>query len=63
MPGNVVDKIRNEARTRITGKEEMEVLDAKRIALSGDTRKWTIAGILPESSVMLLAAAPGTGTP
>nr|BAR35250.1 unnamed protein product [uncultured Mediterranean phage uvMED] len=61
MPGNVVDKILNEARTRITGKEEMEVLDAKRIALSGDTRKWTIAGILPESSVMLLAAAPGTG--
>ena len=61
MPGNVVDKILSEARTRVIGKEEMEVLDAKRIALSGDTRKWTIAGILPESSVMLLAAAPGTG--
>ena len=61
MPSNVIDKILAEARTRVVGKEEMEVLDAKRIALSGDTRKWTIAGILPESSVMLLAAAPGTG--
>lgn len=61
MPGNVVDKILTEARGRITGKEEMEVLDAKQIALSEDARKWTIAGILPESSVMLLAAAPGTG--
>lgn len=61
MPTSVIDKILAEARTRVVGKEEMEVLDAKRIALSGDTRKWTIAGILPESSVMLLAAAPGTG--
>lgn len=61
MPSNVIDKLLSEARTRVVGKEEMEVLDAKRIALSGDTRKWTIAGILPESSVMLLAAAPGTG--
>lgn len=61
MPGNVVEKILNEAKNRLQGKEEMEVLDAKNIALSEDARKWTIAGILPESSVMLLAAAPGSG--
>jgi hypothetical protein len=36
-------------------------MDAKTIAMSEDSRAWTIAGILPESSVMLLAAAPGSG--
>ena len=61
MPSHVIDKILSEARNRVHGKEEMEVLDAKRIAMSEDARKWTIAGILPEGSVMLLAAAPGTG--
>lgn len=61
MPANVIQKLLEEAQSRIVGKEELEVLDAKRIALSEDSRKWTIAGILPESSVMLLAAAPGTG--
>ena len=61
MPPTTVDKLLAEAKARIHGKEEMQVLDAKSIALSEDARKWTIAGILPESSVMLLAAAPGSG--
>jgi hypothetical protein len=56
-----IDKLLSEARGRVHGKEEMEILDAKAIAQSEDSRKWTIAGILPESSVMLLAAAPGSG--
>ena len=61
MPQPTVDKLLAEAKSRIHGKEELQVLDAKAIALSEDARKWTIAGILPESSVMLLAAAPGSG--
>lgn len=61
MAPQELDLLLREANTRIHGKEELEVLDAKSIATSGDCRKWTIAGILPESSVMLLAAAPGTG--
>ncbi len=56
-----LDKLIGEAKTRVDGKEEIEVLDAKAIAMSNDVRRWTIAGILPESSVMLLAAAPGSG--
>jgi len=56
-----VEKLLQEARGRVHGKEEMEILDAKAIAMSEDARRWTIAGILPESSVMLLAAAPGSG--
>jgi len=55
------EKLLQEARGRVHGKEEMEILDAKAIAMSEDARRWTIAGILPESSVMLLAAAPGSG--
>ena len=55
------EKLLAEARGRVHGREEMEILDAKAIAQSEDSRKWTIAGILPESSVMLLAAAPGSG--
>jgi hypothetical protein len=55
------EKLLVEARGRVHGREEMEILDAKSIAQSEDSRKWTIAGILPESSVMLLAAAPGSG--
>ena len=61
MSQQTVDKLIAEAKSRIHGKEELQVLDAKSIALSEDARKWTIAGILPEASVMLLAAAPGTG--
>jgi hypothetical protein len=55
------EKLLQEARGRVHGREELEILDAKSIAQSEDSRKWTIAGILPESSVMLLAAAPGSG--
>jgi len=61
MPGAEVEKLILEAKARVHGREEMEVMDAKAIAMSEDARKWTIAGILPESSVMLLAAAPGSG--
>lgn len=61
MPPAELDRMISEAKGRIDGSEEMEVLDAKSIALSEDARRWTIAGILPEASVMLLAAAPGTG--
>lgn len=61
MATSELEKLLTEARTRVDGKEEIEVLDAKSIALSNEVRRWTIAGILPESSVMLLAAAPGSG--
>jgi len=61
MPATEVEKLLAEARSRVHGREEMEVMDAKTIAMSEDSRAWTIAGILPESSVMLLAAAPGSG--
>lgn len=61
MNPSEVEKLLAEAKARIHGKEEMEILDAKHIAMSDEARKWTIAGILPESSVMLLAAAPGSG--
>lgn len=56
-----VEKLLEEARDRVHGREDLEILDAKIIAQSEDCRQWTIAGILPESSVMLLAAAPGSG--
>lgn len=61
MPSMELERLISEAKGRLHGKEEMEILDAKAIAQSEDARRWTIAGILPESSVMLLAAAPGTG--
>ena len=61
MATSELEKLLAEAKTRVDGKEEIEVLDAKAIALSNEVRRWTIAGILPESSVMLLAAAPGSG--
>lgn len=61
MPPQELEKLIHEAKSRLDGVEEMEVLDAKSIAMSEDARRWTIAGILPEASVMLLAAAPGSG--
>jgi hypothetical protein len=61
MATSELEKLLSEAKARVDGKEEIEVLDAKAIALSNEVRRWTIAGILPESSVMLLAAAPGSG--
>ena len=61
MPSAELDRLISEAKTKASGTEDIEVLDAKAIAMSEDARRWTIAGILPESSVMLLAAAPGSG--
>jgi len=61
MPTSELDRLIGAAKGRLDGAQEMEVLDAKAIAQSEDARSWTIAGILPESSVMLLAAAPGSG--
>jgi hypothetical protein len=56
-----IDKIVNEARERVYGREELESVDALSIANSEKAREWLIAGILPLGSVMLLAASGGTG--
>jgi hypothetical protein len=56
-----VEKIIDEARTRVHGKEEIESIDALTIASSDKARDWLIAGIVPLGSVTLLAAAGGTG--
>ena len=56
-----VDKIIDEAKNRIYGKEEIETIDALTIANADQCREWLIAGIMPLGSVMLLAASGGTG--
>jgi hypothetical protein len=56
-----VEKIVDEARTRVYGKEEIESIDALTIVNSDKAREWLIAGIVPLGSVTLLAAAGGTG--
>jgi len=56
-----VDKIIDEAKSRIYGKEEIETIDALTIANTEQCREWLIAGIMPLGSVMLLAASGGTG--
>ena len=56
-----VDKIIDEAKGRIYGKEEIETIDALTIANADQCREWLIAGIMPLGSVMLLAASGGTG--
>ena len=56
-----IDKIIDEAKTRIYGREEIENIDALTIANSEQCREWLIAGIMPLGSVMLLAASGGTG--
>lgn len=56
-----IDKIIEEAKSRIYGKEEIETIDALTIANSEQCREWLIAGIMPLGSVMLLAASGGTG--
>jgi len=56
-----VDKIIEEAKTRVHGKEDIETVDALSIVNSDKVREWLIAGIVPMGSVMLLAAAGGTG--
>ena len=56
-----IEKIIDEAKGRVYGKEEIECVDALTIVNSEETREWLIAGILPLGSVMLLAASGGTG--
>ena len=56
-----IERIIDEARGRVYGKEEIESIDALEIANSDKARDWLIAGIVPLGSVMLLAAAGGTG--
>ena len=58
--GNV-EKIIEEAKSRIYGREEIETIDALAIANADQCREWLIAGIMPLGSVMLLAASGGTG--
>ena len=55
------EKIIEEAKTRVHGKEDIETVDALSIVNSDKVREWLIAGIVPMGSVMLLAAAGGTG--
>jgi hypothetical protein len=56
-----IDRIIDEAKARIYGREEIETIDALTIAGSDKAREWLIAGIIPLGSVMLLAASGGTG--
>ena len=56
-----IEKVIDEARSRVHGKEEIETIDALTIASSDKARDWLIAGIVPLGSVTLLAAAGGTG--
>jgi hypothetical protein len=56
-----VDRIIEEAKHRIYGREEIETIDALTIANADQCREWLIAGIVPLGSVMLLAASGGTG--
>ena len=58
--GNI-DKIIEEAKNRLYGREEIETIDALTIADTEQCREWLIAGIMPLGSVMLLAASGGTG--
>ena len=56
-----IDKIVEEAKTRIYGREEIETIDALSIASSDKARDWLIAGIMPLGTVMLFAASGGSG--
>ena len=55
------ERIIDEAKLRVHGKEEIESVDALTIASSDKARDWLIAGIVPLGSVTLLAASGGTG--
>ena len=61
MSQSNVEKIIDEAKGRVHGKEEIETVDALDIVNADKAREWLIAGIVPLGSVMLLAAAGGTG--
>ena len=56
-----IERIIEEAKGRVYGKEEIESIDALAIANSEKARDWLIAGIIPLGSVTLLAASGGTG--
>lgn len=56
-----IDKIIEEAKGRIYGREEIETVDALAIATADKARDWLIAGILPLGTVMLFAASGGSG--
>jgi hypothetical protein len=56
-----IERIIDDAKTRVHGREEIESIDALTIASSDKARDWLIAGIVPLGSVTLLAAAGGTG--
>ena len=56
-----VERIIDEARVRVHGREEIESVDALSIANSDKAREWLIAGIIPLGSVTLLAASGGVG--
>ncbi|NCZ52722.1 MAG: hypothetical protein EBY81_02315 [Verrucomicrobia bacterium] len=61
LPQHNVEKIIEDVKGRIYGREEMETIDALAIAGSDKAREWLIAGIMPLGSVMLLAASGGEG--
>jgi hypothetical protein len=56
-----IERLIDDAKGRVHGKEEIESVDALTIASSDKARDWLIAGIVPLGSVTLLAAAGGTG--
>lgn len=61
MAQSNIDKIVEEAKTRIYGREEIETIDALSIAANDEARQWLIAGIMPLGTVMLFAASGGSG--
>jgi hypothetical protein len=61
MPQANIDKMIDEARARLFGKEEIETIDVLQLIDDDSVREWLIAGIVPLGSVTLLAAQGGTG--
>jgi len=61
MPQQNIDKLVDEAKGRVHGREAIETIDALTIANSDQCREWLIAGIVPQGTVMLLAAQGGCG--
>jgi len=56
-----IEKMIDEARARLFGKEEIETIDVLQLIDDDSVREWLIAGIVPLGSVTLLAAQGGTG--
>lgn len=61
MTQSNIEKMIDEAKARIFGKEEIETIDALALVNDDSVREWLIAGIVPLGSVTLLAASGGTG--